>query len=95
MKVENVSQLRQRITEDAKWFLNRVLWIKALLLFSIGVSVLLVVIDPAFNAVSYAACAVLAAELFGLAIYHIVFQTRVAKRPLPQFNKKGAHYDSN
>ena len=95
MKIENVSQLRQRIAEEAKWFLNRVLWFKILILVSIGVSALLVWIDPAYNVISYTACIVLAVELFALALCHISFQTRVAKRPLPQFNKKGAHYDSN
>lgn len=95
MKIDNVSQLRQRITEEAKWFLNKVIWLKIVILASIGISVVLVLIDPASNIVSYSACIALAVEMFGLAIYHISFQTRVAKRPLPQFNKKGAHYDSN
>ena len=83
MKIENVSQLRQRIAEEAKWFLNRVLWFKILILVSIGVSALLVWIDPAYNVISYTACIVLAVELFALALCHISFQTRVAKRPLP------------
>lgn len=95
MKVDNVSQLRQRVTQEAKWFLNRVIWLKVVMLVSIALSALIVYIDPAYNIISYAACVVLALELFGLALYHIAFQTKVAKRPLPQFKKKGARYDSN
>ena len=95
MKIDNVSQLRQRITEGARRFLNSVLWLRIVMLLSIAAAIIIVIIDPAFNIISYAACIVLAAELFGFALYHIVFQTNVAKRPLPQFNKKGAQYDSN
>ena len=41
----------------------------------------------------YALSGVAAAELFVLALLHIRFQSRVALRRLPQFNKKGAAYD--
>ena len=75
--------------------MNSVLWLRIVMLLSIAAAIIIVIIDPAFNIISYAACIVLAAELFGFALYHIVFQTNVAKRPLPQFNKKGAQYDSN
>lgn len=43
----------------------------------------------------YALSAVAAAELFALALMHIFFQTKVAQRKIPQFNKKGAAYDEN
>ena len=95
MKIDKGSLLRQRITEEARWFMKKVVWLKVVTLISIGIAVLIILIDPAFNLISYIFCAVLAAEIFGLALYHISFQTKVAKRPLPQFNKKGAHYDSN
>ena len=95
MKIDNGSQLRQRITEGARRFLNSVLWLRIVMLVSIAAAIIIVIIDPAFNIVSYAACVVLAVELFGFALYHIAFQTNVAKRPLPQFNKKGAQYDSD
>ncbi len=93
MKINQMSQLRVRITEEARWFSKSVLWLKIVMIASIAVSLALVLLDPANNAVSYGACFLLAAELFGLAIYHISFQTRVAKRPLPQFKKEGAYYD--
>lgn len=95
MKIDKVSQLRQRITEEARRFMKNVLWLKVVTLISVGVAIIIVLIDPAFNLVSYIFCAVLAVEVFGLALYHISFQTNVAKRPLPQFNKKGARYDSD
>lgn len=95
MKIENVSLLRQRLTEEARWFLNKVIWLKIVIIVSIAASVGIVLLDPASNIVSYAMCILLAVELFGLALYHIVFQTKVAKRPLPQFNKKGAYYDTD
>ena len=63
--------------------------------FSLVLGVLLVYLDAGNNLISYAACFLAAAELFTLAVYHIRFQTQLAKRPLPQFNKKGAHYDEN
>ena len=47
------------------------------------------------NGVYYLLAAVSAAELFGLTIMHIIFQTKIATRRLPQFNKKGAAYDQN
>lgn len=94
MRINRMSQLRVRITEEARWFSKSVIWLKVVMVLSIAASVLLVLADPAYNAISYGACFVLAAELFGLAIYHINFQTRVAKRPLPQFKKEGAYYDT-
>ena len=56
---------------------------------------ILVYADVANNLISYGACFIAAAELFVLALLHISFQSRIAKRPLPQFNKKGAGYDEN
>jgi len=41
----------------------------------------------------YLLAAVAAAELFVLTIMHIIFQSNIAKRRLPQFNKRGAAYD--
>ena len=42
----------------------------------------------------YSLSGVAAAELFILTIMQIHFQSNVAKRRLPQFNKKGAAYDT-
>ena len=45
------------------------------------------------NEFYYMLSGVSATELFILAIMHIIFQSSVAKRRLPQFNKEGATYD--
>ena len=42
----------------------------------------------------YSLAGIAAAELFILTIMQIHFQSNVAKRRLPQFNKKGAAYDT-
>ena len=93
MTADNTSILRTRVITEAKSFLNKVIWLKLIMYLSIVIGALIVYIDLAYNAVSYGFCFLAAAELFGLALFHIHFQTNVAKRPLPQFNKKGALYD--
>lgn len=45
------------------------------------------------NEFYYMLSGVSAIELFILALMHISFQIRIAKRRLPQFNKEGATYD--
>ena len=95
MTTDNTSVLRTRVITEAKAFLKKVVWLKLIMFLSIAFGALIVYVDPAYNIISYGACFLAAAELFGLAIFHIHFQTQVAKRPLPQFNKKGARYDEN
>ena len=95
MTTDNTSVLRTRVITEAKAFLKKVVWLKLIMFLSIAFGALIVYVDPAYNIISYGACLLAAAELFGLAIFHIHFQTQVAKRPLPQFNKKGARYDEN
>ena len=48
---------------------------------------------PQSSAFYYLLAAVSAAELFALVLMHIIFQSNIAKRRLPQFNKRGAAYD--
>ena len=95
MQIDNESPLRVHMVEEARSFLRSIAWLKIVMYFSLVLGVLLVYLDAGNNLISYAACFLAAAELFTLAIYHIRFQTQLAKRPLPQFNKKGAHYDEN
>lgn len=45
------------------------------------------------NAFYYILAAVAATELFVLTLFHVMFQSHIAQRRLPQFNKKGAAYD--
>lgn len=93
LQIDNVSQLRVRISEEARKFLSRVLWLKIVMYITLAAGVLVIVFNRVNNILSYAVCVVAAAELLGLALFHISFQTGIAKRPLPQFNKKGAYYD--
>ena len=51
--------------------------------------------DTAAKEIYYLLSVVAAVQLFGLALMHIFFQSKVAMRKLPQFNKKGALYDEN
>ena len=92
---ENDSYLRARITEEAYKFMSHAVWLKLLMYLSIVVGIIIARSDLAFSVASYGMSAVLAIELFILAVCHIRFQTQVAKRPLPQFNKKGAYYDEH
>lgn len=48
---------------------------------------------PQSSTFYYLLAAVSAAELFALVLMHIIFQSNIAKRRLPQFNKRGAAYD--
>ena len=94
-KFGSVSPLRQRILEEAKAFSKRTVWLSLLMWGMIIGGGLVVYYDPPYNIISYLLCFLAAAALFGLALFHIDFQTKVARRPLPQFNKKGAYYDEN
>ena len=51
--------------------------------------------DTAAKEIYFLLSVVAAVQLFGLALMHIFFQSKVAMRKLPQFNKKGALYDEN
>lgn len=82
-------------TEEAKRFKKQD---RIRLLIVIATAVLGAVtafLDPAYNAVSYLGCLVMAGELFWMMLSHIRFQAEIAKRQPPQFRKKGAAYDEN
>ncbi len=95
VQLNNNSMLRARIVEEAKKFLSNVFWLKAGMYFTLVISVIVIILDLAFSLITYGMCLIIALELFALALLHIHFQTQVAKRPLPQFNKRGAYYDEN
>lgn len=95
LQINQESQLRVRIVQEAKGFLSGVLWLKIPMYLTLAAGALVVYLDLANSMITYGMCILCAAELFGLALLHIRFQTQVAKRPLPQFNKKGAQYDEN
>lgn len=95
LKINGESLLRVRIVTEAKGFFSSVLWLKILMYITLAAGALVVFLDLANSLITYGMCILCAVELFGLALFHIRFQTQVAKRPLPQFNKKGALYDEN
>ena len=95
LKINGESLLRVRIVTEAKGFLSSVLWLKILMYITLAAGAVIVYLDLANSLITYGMCILCAVELFGLALFHIRFQTQVAKRPLPQFNKKGALYDEN
>ena len=50
--------------------------------------------SPQSNNFYYILAFIAAAQLFALAFIHIIFQANISKRRLPQFNKRGAAYDT-
>lgn len=83
------------ILAEAKRF-NRINGIlRAVMYISMIVSLLGSFAQTPHNALLYALSFIACGELITLALLHIQFQTNVAKRRLPQFNKKGAAYDEN
>ena len=50
--------------------------------------------SPQSNTFYYILAFIAAVQLFALAFIHIVFQANISKRRLPQFNKRGAAYDT-
>ena len=58
-----------------------------------SVHIPVIVSDNKPNSFYYGLAVIAAAELFALTLLNIMFQSNVAKRRLPQFNKKGAAYD--
>ncbi len=70
---------------------DHIFWLLAII--SIIGGLVLAFMDLAHNLISYGVSFVLAIELFVNMIRHIRFQTAIAKRRPPQFNKKGAAYD--
>lgn len=95
LKINKESLLSVRLSQEGKKFLNGVIWLKIVMYITLVIGAMIAYADLANRFITYGMCIVCAAELFGLAVFHIYFQTQVAKRPLPQFNKKGARYDEN
>ena len=98
-KIKNVnlttdSMLSNGILVEAKKF-NRVNAIVRLVLFVwFGFCFFGIFSNSAAFSVMYAQSVTCAVGLFVLALLHINFQSKIAKRRLPQFNKKGAYYDA-
>ena len=81
------------ILVEAKKF-NRINTLMRAVTFLTLISFIPVIVsDNKPNSFYYGLAVIAAAELFALTLLNIMFQSNVAKRRLPQFNKKGAAYD--
>ena len=84
---------RMGTVPEAQRYLRREGWLRIVCYVTMIFAFALVVVDPAQKAVMYSVGILLMAELFGLVLNTVYFQSQVAKRMPPQFNKKGALYD--
>lgn len=80
-------------TEEAQRFIKQDRWRMVLVIVSAVLAFVTAYLDPAYNVISYLGCLVIAVEFFLIMLSHIRFQSEIAKRRPPQFNKKGAAYD--
>lgn len=95
IELKGASMQTNGILVEAKRF-NIINTIVRTILYITLFSMIPVIIGGSLGSVGcYILAAIEAAGLFVLALMHILFQTRIASRRLPQFNKKGAAYDEN
>lgn len=87
------SNLRSGIMTEAKEFVKTNRYIRLGVFLAAALGVFIIYLSVPVNAVIYAYCVLLMAGLFAAALLHIKFQSKIAMRCLPQFNKKGAAYD--
>ena len=82
-------------TDEAKRFKKQDMIRLLVVIGTVVIGAVTAFLDPAYNAISYLGCLVMAGELFWMMLSHIRFQAEIAKRQPPQFRKKGAAYDEN
>lgn len=87
------SQLENGIIIAAKKYSVLFLILYIIIMLTAFVFLLISTGDSLSKLLYYILCGVLAAMLFIIALLHIRFQTKVAKRRPPQMDKKGALYD--
>ncbi len=93
IKLTRISMQSNGILVEAKKF-NRINTLMRAVTFLTLISFIPVIVsDNKPNSFYYGLAVIAAAELFALTLLNIMFQSNVAKRRLPQFNKKGAAYD--
>lgn len=93
IKAESDSSLRNGIIAESKRsskYMSIVQWI---IIITSAVSMALLITNVTNRYLLYGLCFLFALELFIYALLNIRFQSDVAKRAIPQFNKKGAYYD--
>ena len=95
MSFDGLSMQQNGILAEAKGFRLKNTVYRLIFFVVTAMSLTTIISDTAAKELYFIYSAVLAVMLFGLALLHIFFQTKVALRRLPQFNKKGAAYDEN
>ena len=94
IELTNASMQSNGILVEAKKF-NKLNTLMRTITFLTDLLFLVIIFDGSEKSLFYYSLAgIAAAELFILTIMQIHFQSNVAKRRLPQFNKKGAAYDT-
>lgn len=88
-KLKDVNNLRKRIVTEAKKTNTTLIISQVLIYATVLFSVIIASFDLANNLIPYFLCIIQAIELFIVALIHITFQSNIAKRPIPQFNKHG------
>ncbi len=93
INLTSMSMQSNGILIEAKKFNKINALMRAVMFLTLIAFIPLIIINDQSNAFYYGLAAIDAAELFVLTLMHIMFQSRIAERRLPQFNKKGAAYD--
>lgn len=93
LKPQTESLLNNGIITVAKKLTIPLLIIRLAVYATTVLHLVVVLNDVPRNIVYYLLCGTVTAELFAMSFLHIFFQSSVAKRRPPQFNKKGAYYD--
>ena len=95
LQLSTESMLKSGILAEAKKLLTPLLVIRLAVYATTALHLTLAFFDLPSKTLYYALSGCVMAEMIGMCIPHIRFQTEIAKRRPPQFNKKGARYDEN
>lgn len=94
IELKNASMQANGILVEAKKFNKLNALMRGIMFITLVIFIFVMIAGSVSSGVYYLLSAIEAVELFVLALMQINFQTNVAKRRLPQFNKKGAAYDT-
>ena len=93
IKIDSDSAIRNGIIEQSRKSSKIMTMMKWFVFATVAVSAILLYTGVTNRYLLYGMCGLLFIELFIYALLNIRFQSDVAKRAIPQFNKKGAYYD--
>lgn len=93
IQLKGVSMHSNGILVEAKKFNIPNTLMRTIMLLTMIAYIPVILINKWSSAFFYMLAGIAAAELFILALMHIMFQSNIAKHKIPQFNKKGAAYD--